>query len=173
MKTILSFFTLLIFLSSCSFTKNKTIRDERTQRKELIGTCTRDGFQKTEFKEWFEKGYSDYSPDEEVVNRLKDVSLYKGVNIKVIFGTWCSDSRREIPRFFKIVDEANIPESIINLTAVDTKKTSRNTNLDGIDFTRIPTFIFYKNGKEIGRIVESTKESLEKDMLNILLQGKK
>ncbi|NOZ34470.1 MAG: thioredoxin family protein [Chlorobi bacterium] len=169
MKTILSFFTLFIFLSSCSFTKNKTIRDERTQRKELVGTCTRAGFQKVEFKEWFEKGYSDYVPNKEVINQLKDVSLYKDVNIKIIFGTWCSDSRREIPRFFKIVDEAHIPDNSISITAVDTKKSSRNTNLDEINFTRIPTFIFYKNGKEIGRIVESTKESLEKDILNILL----
>jgi hypothetical protein len=39
---------------------------------------------------------------------------------------------------------------------------------DGFDITNVPTFIFYRNGKEINRIVESPVISLEKDMLSIL-----
>ncbi|MCF6184176.1 MAG: thioredoxin family protein [Bacteroidales bacterium] len=173
MKTKIILFAVIVIFSSCLTIKNKTITDDRTQRKELIGTVTRKGFQKSEFKDWFNKGYSEYVPDKDVINKLKDVTLYKGVKIKTVFGTWCGDSRRELPRFYKITDEANIPEDIIELIAVDTEKSSGNKNLEEIKFTRIPTFIFYKNGKEIGRIVESTKESLEKDMLNILLQGEK
>ncbi len=173
MKTKIILFAVIILFSSCLTTKNKVITDAGTQRKELIGTVTRTGFQKPEFENWFKKGYSEYVPDKKVINKLKDESLYKDVKIKIIFGTWCGDSRRELPRFYKIADEANIPENIIELTAVDTEKSSRNKNLEGIKFTRIPTFIFYKNEKEIGRIVESTKESSEEDMLNILLQGNK
>ncbi len=168
MKTKSALFVLLIIFSSCSITVNKIITDERTGKKELAGTVNRKGFQKKEFKTWFNKGYEEYVPDAKVINKLKNKTLYKGVKIKIIFGTWCGDSRRELPRFYKIVDTANIPENIIGLTAVDTKKSSRDKKLEGIEFTRIPTFIFYKNGKEIGRIVESTKESLEKDMLKIL-----
>jgi len=37
-----------------------------------------------------------------------------------------------------------------------------------LNITNIPTFIFYKNGKEMHRIVESPMESLEKDMLKII-----
>jgi len=162
------FFTTVVILSSCFITKNKTITDTKTQRKELIGSVTRTGFQKKEFKSWFDDGYMKYIPDNEIINKLKNESLFKNIKIKIIFGTWCGDSRRELPRFFKIVDTANIPENIISLTAIDTKKSSRDKSLNKINFTRIPTFIFYRNGKEIGRIVESTKESLEKDMLNIL-----
>jgi len=168
MKTILSIFIALMFFQSCSIIKNKTITDERTERKELVGTCTRAGFQKEEFKIWFDKGYNEYQPKEEIVNKLKAVTLYKGVTIKIIFGTWCGDSRRELPRFYKLIDEASIPEKNISLTAVDTKKSSYDKKLEGIKFTRIPTFIFYRYGKEIGRIVESTEKSLEEDMLKIL-----
>jgi len=171
MKIKLGLFIIIIVFSSCSITKNKTITDKRTEQKELIGTCTRAGFQKEEFKTWFQKGYNEYKPDAEIVNKLKEQALYKDVSIKIIFGTWCGDSRRELPRFYKIADEANIPDNIESLTAIDTKRSSRDKKLDSVEFTRIPTFIFYKNGKEIGRIVESTKESLEKDMLSIL--GKK
>ena len=168
MKTILSIFMALMLFQSCSITKNKIITDDRTERKELVGTCTRVGFQKEGFQRWFDKGYNEYQPKEEIINKLKAVSLYKGVTIKIIFGTWCGDSKREIPRFYKLVDKANIPENIISLTAVDTKKTSRDKRIEGIAFTRIPTFIFYKNAREIGRIVESTEKSLEEDMLTIL-----
>ena len=168
MKTKIILFAIIIISSSCLMTKNKIITDKRTQRKELIGTCTRTGFQKNEFNSWFEKEYSEYKPNVKNVNKLKDVSLFKNVTITIIFGTWCGDSRRELPRFYKLVDEAGIPENIIRLTAVDTKKSSHDKNLEGIKFTRIPTFIFYRNGKEIGRIVESTDESLEKDILKIL-----
>ncbi|MEM1407485.1 MAG: hypothetical protein AAGG59_11970, partial [Bacteroidota bacterium] len=38
----------------------------------------------------------------------------------------------------------------------------------GQNIHRVPTFIFHKNGEEIGRIVESPKESLEVDMLKIV-----
>ncbi len=168
MKIKLILFAIIIIFSSCSITKNKTITDERTERKELTGTCTRAGFQKDEFKTWFRQGYSEYQPDKAVIEKLKNADLYKGVKIRIIFGTWCGDSRRELPRFYKIADEANIPKRTVRLTAVDTKKSSRDKSIDGITFTRIPTFIFYRNGKEIGRIVEHTKDSLEKDMLNIL-----
>ncbi len=171
MKTKILLFAVVIIFSSCLMTKNKTITDERTQRKELIGTVTREGFQKKGFKTWFEKGYSEYQPKTEIVNKLKNISLYNNVTIHIIFGTWCGDSRRELPRFYKLVDEASIPENIIRLTAVDTKKSSQDKSIEGIKFTRIPTFIFYRNGKEIGRIVESTENSLEEDMLNILKQN--
>ncbi len=167
MKAKIVLFAIILISSSCLTTKNKTVKDERTQQKELIGTVTRKGFQKKEFKIWFQKGYSEYQTKTKIVNKLKGIS-YNDITIKIIFGTWCGDSRRELPRFYKLVDEANIPKNIIHLTAVDTKKTSHDKSIEGIKFTRIPTFIFYRNGKEIGRIVESTKKSLEEDMLAIL-----
>ncbi len=165
---VLILFLVVIFTASCSVSENKTIIDAGSRKKELIGTCTRDGFEKAEYKSWFKEEYSGYIPKKEITNELKDPSLYNNLKIKIIFGTWCSDSRRELPRFYKIVDSANIPQNIISLTAVDTKKFSRDKNIDGISFKRIPTFIFYKSNKEAGRITERPEKSLEEDMLNIL-----
>lgn len=39
----------------------------------------------------------------------------------------------------------------------------------GYTIKKIPTFIFYRNNKEIGRYIEYSKKSLEKDILNILI----
>ena len=61
-----------------------------------------------------------------------------------------------------------IPEFSNDIPSVDTKKSSRDKSLEGIEFTRIPTFIFFNNGKETGRIVESVKVSLESDISEIL-----
>ena len=38
----------------------------------------------------------------------------------------------------------------------------------GLNITNVPTFIFYKNGKEVNRIVESPRVSLEQDMIDII-----
>ncbi len=48
------------------------------------------------------------------------------------------------------------------------KKSGRNIEV-GKNVHHVPTFIFLKNGTEIGRIVESPIESLEEDMFNILI----
>jgi hypothetical protein len=37
----------------------------------------------------------------------------------------------------------------------------------GLNITKVPTFIFYKKGKEVGKIVETLKTSLEQYMLGI------
>ena len=47
------------------------------------------------------------------------------------------------------------------------KKTSDNLQ-EGYAIRRIPTFIFYKEGEELGRYVEFPRESMEKDILKII-----
>ena len=47
------------------------------------------------------------------------------------------------------------------------KKTPDNLQ-KGYAIKQTPTFIFYRDGKEIGRFVEHSKKSLEKDILKIL-----
>ena len=37
------------------------------------------------------------------------------------------------------------------------------------NITNTPTIIFYKNKKEVGRIIEKPKETLESNMLSILM----
>ena len=38
---------------------------------------------------------------------------------------------------------------------------------EGMDIQYVPTIILFKNGEELGRIVESPVETLEKDLLKI------
>lgn len=132
----------------------------------LLGKANRKGFQMDAFKNWFNPGYEDYKVNSETLQLLKP--LLKDVTITVFMGTWCEDSQRETPHFYKILDEANFDESKLTLITVSDDKTTPQGFEDGKNITNVPTIIFYKNDKELGRIVEYPIESLEKDMFAIL-----
>ena len=83
-------------------------------------------------------------------------------------GTWCSDSRREVPRFLKIIDGLNIPQENISIYCVDRDLSTENNEIDNLNIKAVPTFIFYRDNIELGRIVEAPTESLEIDMVKIL-----
>ncbi len=132
----------------------------------LLGKANRKGFQMDAFKDWFSTGYESYPRDSETIEALKP--LLKDVTITVFMGTWCEDSQRETPHFYNVIDVAGFDESKLTLITVSDEKTTPQGFEDGINITNVPTFIFYKNDKELGRIVEYPIESLEKDMLAIL-----
>ena len=132
----------------------------------LLGKANRKGLLMDAFKSWFTPGYEDYKIDSETLEQLKP--LLKDITITVFMGTWCEDSQRETPHFYKILDDANFEESKLTLITVSEEKTTPHAYEDGKNITNVPTFIFYKDEKELGRIVEYPIESLEKDMLAIL-----
>ena len=84
-------------------------------------------------------------------------------------GTWCDDSKREIPNFYKILDNAKFNYLNLEMVAVDKSKKAKGLE-KGYDIIRVPTFIFYKDGKEIGRFVEHALDgsSIEQDILKIV-----
>ena len=84
-------------------------------------------------------------------------------------GVTCHDSEREIPRLIKILDEINFPDNQLNIFLLKRNKTSDYGYEKGKNITNTPTIIFYKNKKEVGRIIEKPKETLESNMLSILM----
>jgi len=117
--------------------------------------------------EWFYKGYDDYQPGAEAMNSLDGIGR-AGLTIKLVMGTWCPDSRREVPRFMKILDTWKFPSDLVTFIGVDNGKLSPIAGYEQLDIQRVPTFIIYKNNIEAGRIIENPVTSLEQDMVNIL-----
>ncbi|VAX29675.1 hypothetical protein MNBD_IGNAVI01-3184 [hydrothermal vent metagenome] len=162
----------LVIFASISFGQ-KCARpgiDEKTGKPILIGLFDRTAFQDSNYAWWFNSGYKFYATDSVVVNELGSVDL-DSVNVTIVMGTWCSDSRREVPRFFKIIDELKMPKENIKIIGVNRKLKSDGEDISSLDIKRVPTFIFYKNQKEIGRIIETLEVSLENDILKILKKG--
>ena len=56
------------------------------------------------------------------------------------------------------------------MIAVDKNKKAGNINIKKYNIEKIPTIILYRNGKEIGRIVERFTNRPEADLLNIVKQ---
>jgi thiol-disulfide isomerase/thioredoxin len=90
------------------------------------------------------------------------------VEILTFLGTWCEDSKREVPKFVKILESAGYPVEEVRVVSMTREKNTPQNYEEGLDITNVPTFIFYKDGKELNRIVEFPIEDLESDMLKIL-----
>ena len=119
-----------------------------------------------EMKEKYDTEYPSYLPDPEMLKQLKP--LLPDLKIIIVLGTWCSDSRLHVSRFFKIADSVGIDENTTSLICVDETKREENGLTDHLDIVKVPTFIFLKNDEEIGRIIEAPKNTLEGDMVQIL-----
>ena len=133
----------------------------------LVGFLQKSDFLQGKFKVWFEEEYHEYQPKEKLVKKIK--KELEGIDIKIFMGSWCHDSHREIPRYFKLMEAAGFDlkahSEIVGLTRG--KKTPDNLQ-KGFDVDHTPTFIFYRDGKEIGRYIEQPRQSMEKDFLKIL-----
>jgi thiol-disulfide isomerase/thioredoxin len=120
-----------------------------------------------DFPEW-KSLFDSYRVKHSVLDSLKNLSTNM-LEIDVFLGTWCGDSKREVPRFLKIISETNlIPLDKIRLFAVDRNKKLENGLAIQNDILRVATIIFKRNSKEIGRIVEFPEKSLESDIVKII-----
>ena len=138
----------------------------------ILGYFKREQLYRTPYCEWYLSGYDNYHPDNEAINKLLSIPV-DSIKIKVVMGTWCPDSRREVPGFMHIIDLWKFPIERVTMIGVDMDKRSPVGEYESLNIKRVPTFIFYKNNIEAGRIIENPVASLEKDIVNILAKNKK
>ena len=167
-------FTLLIFILfiGCKNTttkKNVDFNEYIEQSEEydhIIGTLKRQDIEEFPYSMWFEKSYQNYLIDNETTKQISQ--LINDYEITIFMGTWCEESQKDLPAFFKIIDQTNFDNQKIELIAMSEEKTTPNDYEKGLEIYNIPTFIFKKNGTEINRIVEFPVETLEKDIYKIV-----
>jgi len=158
----------LLFIA---FTYSATAQTSTEKPKIIYGICTKDSLMAEPFGKWYNTNYDTYQPNAATIANLKKLS-FENISIKVFFGSWCGDSKREVPRFLKLLSAISFPDKKIQLIGVGTGdslvKQSPGHEEAGLGIFRVPTFIIYKNGIEINRINEFPVFSLEKDLLGIL-----
>lgn len=115
---------------------------------------------------WFPAANFHYAPDPEVVREA--APLKNGISITLIMGFWCEDSQREVPHIFEVLKRMDWKGVPVKIISVDRDKKADTDGFSSLNIEYVPTFIVYRNGIEIGRIVETPKASLEKDILSIL-----
>ena len=136
----------------------------------LLGYFTYGQMTRQPHSVWYMKGYDEYQFNNEPLEKLL-ILPKEELTIKVVMGSWCPDSRREVPRFMRILDKWQFPRTKVTFIGVDNAKLSPVGEYSGLNIERVPTFIFYKNNIEAGRIIENPKTSLEQDMVNILTRN--
>jgi thiol-disulfide isomerase/thioredoxin len=132
----------------------------------LTGVVQKDAFLQAPFNSWCNNRMETYAADQETIDALK--LALKDVEIRAYMGTWCGDSKRETPQFYNILEAAYFDMDQLTMITVDRSKKRPVNLVSDYNIQRVPTFIFYRNGTEIGRYVERPRESLEKDMLKIV-----
>lgn len=139
----------------------KSVADDVSENDSLVA------MQAEKFLGQMDMEFSSYNPDAVSCNKLN--SKMQGIEVKVIGGNWCSDTRREVPRMCRVLCEAGFSANNFSYFKVDRQKKAVN-----IDFameqkvTKVPEFFIYRNGTLLGSIIETPRVSLEKDLLEIL-----
>lgn len=162
---------VLLFMCSWVFANaqvvNKIVFDEIAQENILYGQCTQAAFTDPMFDSWYSPEYNNYKPISKIISKLNP--LISGITIKVVLGTWCSDSQREVPRFLKIMSLLEINERMaIELICVNRSKTAVEVGVTEGYVEFVPTFIVSRNNVELGRIIETPTKTLEEDLYNLL-----
>ena len=166
MLKYLILFTIIIITIQINSQDFKITTDEKNGEPLILGYCPASMIIDSLFKDTWTTEYTNYQPDFEVLDSLE--GKLEDVNIKIVFRSTCSDSREQLPRLFKILNELNYNVNSVTLIGVDREKQGLSNETEGLEIELVPTIIFNKNGSEIGRIVETPVESMEKDLLKIL-----
>jgi hypothetical protein len=105
------------------------------------------------------------------------------VTVLIFFGNWCSDSKREVPRFYATLGLAANPNFSARLFGLDRTKKDTAGFAEAFGITNVPTFIFLNGDRvfsanshalaeqtkgELGRITETPTVSIEQDWVDIL-----
>ena len=160
-------YLMLALLISCSPKNRLVVTKDNDGSKMLVGTSDRMALMNDKAFGWFREGYDKYKPDTRSVKVIGQ--LASSIHIEVFGGTWCSDTHDNLPGFYKVIDAAKITDSQITLHLVNRDKKTRDGSSDKYQITNVPTFIVFIGDKQVGKIVESPKTTIEGDIAAMLI----
>jgi hypothetical protein len=173
LSPVLSAVLILLTSSACASAQppaQETKAGEEMKKKESVpvGPVTREAVEEAS-AEWVQAEV-EAQPDAEAAQALAGVE--PGAEVEVFLGTWCGDSRREVPRLWKAIDAAgaaggSVPFQI-HYVGVDHDKKEPAGALADNGIRYLPTFIVRRGGHEVGRIVETSPHGIEHDLLALL-----
>lgn len=94
------------------------------------------------------------------------------LEVKILFGTWCHDSEREVPRMLKLLAASGVKEENISLISLDIRKEEPEGRAKALEVRFTPTFVFFSEGAELGRIIERPVVDLTHDLTALVKASK-
>ncbi len=136
-----------------------------TEKPVLLGNLTREQVEAA-VPDWVQAEI-EALPEKTAIAAL--ASVPPGAEVTVYMGSWCPDSRREVSRLWRVLDESggSLPCKI-SYIGVDHDKKEPVAMVAGSGLLYVPTFVVKRDGREVGRIVESSPHGVERDLLALL-----
>ena len=113
----------------------------------------------------FRKSYDSYTPSEKELNAIASL---KGHTVLVLFGSWCHDSEREVPRLLKTLELSGEDNIDVQLIAVNRNKRDPQGVAMFYELKYTPTFILLDGDKELGRVIEKPALTVAEDLQALL-----
>lgn len=107
-----------------------------------------------------------YHPDPDAVRVIASSRVH--ATLDVYLGTWCPDSRREVPRLLRILEAASPGRLRVRFYGIDRTKERPARLVRRVALERVPTFVLTSGGREVGRIVETPRDTLERDLAGLI-----
>lgn len=173
MKKTLLFVVLMLFVAtSCEgpYIFNRVVK-QADGGKMLLGGINKEVFQTEPFSTWYYQEYDAYQVNFAMVKDFK--SKLKSHRIEIFMASWSESSKQQFPRIMKILDEAKFPENRLVIYALNESMRSFYGEEANKDVKHLPTIIFYKGGKEVGRITEQPSTGLLEEDILMIVKGQK
>lgn len=170
--SVISTLALGLAVTGCSTSEHATDAHDHHQMPQYhVGSISPDELL-TRYSLFAENKASDSSK----ITELEVLDLANQLNNRkmvVVFGTWCHDSQREVPRLLNLIDKVRKehPEVKFELEMIAAApyQVRDKTLIEKYELTAVPTIMLFDNDQEIGRVVETTKISLAADIVNMRL----
>lgn len=124
-----------------------------------------------ELSGWQEE-YDATEPDQAALERLG--SAVESYRIVTVLGSWCHDSRREVPRLVKILDRLETPVFSHEMIGVDRTRRIDDPEVAafaGVERTvdLVATIVVFDSaGVELGRVVETAEKPIEELLVEFI-----
>jgi thioredoxin 1 len=113
----------------------------------------------------FRAAYEQYQPTSAEITAIKSLS---GKSLLVLFGTWCHDSEREVPRLLKLIDLSGVELKSLSLHGINYNKQEPSNLHRQYNLMFSPTIILLQGEVELGRVVEKPMTSLGEDLASFV-----
>jgi hypothetical protein len=165
-KFLLAVLACVLFSAAASAQGSYKVSYDSLGNKVLVGKISEKVLANDSAFMWFFTGVNRYRPDSAWI---KYISFYRdSFDVVAFVGTWCPDSKRMLPEFYRVMMASSYPMNHIQLYGLDRHLKGEGGAEETYHVDKVPSFILLHDGKEIGRITDHVNRSMEADMVSIL-----
>ena len=110
-----------------------------------FGEFSRDQLENSTHNNWFLENYNAHPLNKALVSQID--SLFDDIEVTIYMGTWCEDSQREVPGFFKIIDALEANDQVQPIVGLNEDKVSHDGSAEQAGVTNVPPLSFQKTAR--------------------------